>query len=275
MSAIGLLIVSALLWSTGGVLIKSVDRTPLGIAGGRSLVAAILLLLVRRKIRWRVSKEACGGAVAYAGTVILFVLANRTTTAANAILLQFTAPVYVAIFGPWYLGERATRLDIVSVVLALAGMVLFFLDNFQLNHFLGNSLAIGSGVAFAWLVLFLRKQKDASPIDSIVVGNALAALVCLPFSGGSYPDTRSLLLLVCLGAFQLALPYFLYSKAIRHVSALEAITVTFVEPILNPVWALLLIGERPSTWALVGGFTIFMAVVLRAILPVYARATKR
>ncbi len=262
-SALGLLLLSAFFWSLGGVLIKSVEWTALGIAGGRSAIAALAIFLFYRRFRFRKSLAQWGGALAYAGTVILFTLANRNTTAANSILLQFTAPVYVALFGRWYLGERTTKLDWFSIMLAFFGMTLFFGGDLSFREVWGNLFAVVSGVSFAWLVLFLRKQKDGSPIESIFLGNALAAVLCLPFSGGTLPNGFSWLLLTALGVVQLAIPYILYSKAIRSVMAIEAITVTFIEPILNPIWVFLILGERPGRLAFLGGAIILSAVALK------------
>jgi drug/metabolite transporter (DMT)-like permease len=266
-SAIGLLLASALLWSTGGFLIKSVDWSPMGIAGTRSAIAALVLFACFRKFEFTWSFAQIGGALAYAGTVILFVTANKMTTAANAILLQFTAPIYVALFGSRYLGERTSRLDWLTIVCALGGMTLFFSDQISARNALGNVLAIVSGVSFAWLVLFLRKQKNGSPMESIFLGNVLAALLCLPFAIGSAPQPSGWLFLAALGVFQLALPYFFYTKAIKHVSAIEGILVPVVEPILNPVWVLLLMGEKPGPMALIGGAIILFSVLGRTLAP--------
>jgi drug/metabolite transporter (DMT)-like permease len=132
-----------------------------------------------------------------------------------------------------------------------------------------------SGISFAWLVLFLRKQKDGSPLESIVLGNVLGALICLPFALGSAPPLKGWIFLAALGIFQLALAYYLYSKAIKHVSAIEAILVTYIEPVLNPIWVLLLMGEKPGKMALVGGAVILIAVVVRSVAPTLRSATLR
>jgi len=185
--AVVLLALTAVLWSTSGVLIKAIRWNPMAIAGTRSAVtAAVLLAFVRRRnFTW--SAAQLGGAVAYAGTVVLFVVATKLTTAHNAILLQYTAPIHIALFGPWFLNERAHWFDWLVIALLLGGMVLFFLDKLSATGTWGNLLAIASGVSFGWMTLFLRKQKAASPLESIFLGNLLAAAVCCPFIFGSMP----------------------------------------------------------------------------------------
>jgi len=174
-SAVILLLITAVLWSTGGVLIKYVSWNPIAIAGMRSAIASLIMIAVVGKPRLTWSGVQIGGAVAYMATVVLFVLATKLTSAANAILLQYTGPIYVALFGRWFLGERTTRLDWITIAVVIIGMTLFFMDSLSSDGMLGNCIAIASGVAFAWLALFLRKQKEERPEDSIILGNWLAA----------------------------------------------------------------------------------------------------
>jgi drug/metabolite transporter (DMT)-like permease len=264
--AIVLLIITAMLWSSGGLLIKSVAWNPIAIAGARSAVTALLLLAYVRRPHLTWSSAQIGGAIAYAVTVFLFITANKLTTAANAILLQYSSPIYVALLGARFLGERATWMDWVTIALVIGGMALFFLDDLAVGGFWGNACAILSGATFACLVLLLRKQKDSSPLESVLLGNILTALVSLPFVFGSSPGMSGWVRLSFLGIFQLGLPYILYSLAIRHVTALEAILIPVIEPILNPLWVFLVIGEAPGPWALVGGSIILVSVTVRCVL---------
>lgn len=264
--AVILLIIAAVLWSTGGFLIKLVVWHPFAIAGMRSAIAAVVLLLfVRRpQITWSATQLGC--ALAYAGTVVMFAVANKYTTAANAILLQYTAPVYIALFGAWFLNERTTRLDWMTVFLVLTGMTLFLFDGLKTGNWLGNGLALASAVSFASLVLLLRKQKDASPIESVILGNLLAALIGLPFMFGTMPGAQSWLGLILLGVFQLGISYLLYAKAIRHITALEAVLIPVIEPLLNPIWVMLMFGEKPSGLALIGGIIVLGSVTGRGVI---------
>jgi len=259
---------AAVLWSLGGLLIKLVSWHPVAIAGVRSAIAAVFLLAVIRRPHWTWSPQQVGGAAAYAATVILFVAANKMTTAANAILLQYTAPVYVALLGAWFLKERAGWLDWAVIMTVLAGMALFFLDGLSPRGLWGNIAAIASGLTFAILVLCLRRQKEGSPLESILLGNVLTALIGVPFMIGPPPAARDWAVLAVLGVFQLGLPYVLYSAAIKRVTALEASIIPIIEPLLNPCWVFLMMGEAPGPWALVGGVVVLAVISARCILGV-------
>ena len=262
--AVGFLLGAAVLWSFGGLLIKLISWNPLAIAGARSAIASLVFLAFLRHPRFTWSRAQIGGAVAYAATVVLFVAANKLTSAANAILLQYTAPVYVALFGAWFLGERTTWRDWVTIIAVLGGISLFFLDRLSFNGLWGNVLALLSGLSFACLVLFLRGQKSGSPFESILLGNLLTALIGLPFMISSEPPSAaSLLPLLMLGLFQLGLSYILYIAAIKHVTALEAILIPVLEPLLNPIWVFLAIGEAPGRWALFGSLIVLGAITGR------------
>lgn len=260
-----LLAITATLWSLGGILIKSVNLHPIAIAGIRSAIASVILLATLKKPKFTWSKPQIGAAIAYTATVMLFVAANKMTTAANAILLQYTAPIYVAILGAWLLKEKTTSFDWMIVLIVVGGMCLFFLDKLSINGFLGNILALASGVSFAFLTIFMRMQKDGSPLESILLGNILTIIVAIPFILKSSPTKSGWINLIILGVFQLGIPYVLYSKAIRHITALEAILIPVLEPILNPIWVFLMLGEAPGTFALIGGFIVIAAVTFRCI----------
>ncbi len=270
------LVAAALCWSLAGVLIKYVAASwpGLAVAGGRGFIAAIFLLLTNRGLRFHFSRDQVIGAIGYAACTVTFCTATTLTSAANAILLQYTAPVWVALLGAWLLGEKATRADWLTIAGALAGMTLFFKDSLTLGHLAGDALAVLSGVCFAGMTIALRKQKDSSAVESIILGNALAFLVGLPWI------VRAPLLapsgwaaLVTLGVVQLGVSYWLYARAIRHVTALEAVLIPVIEPILNPVWVLLFMHEKPSGWALAGGAIVLGAVTLRATMSIRARMT--
>jgi len=263
-----LLLLAALCWSLGGVLIKSIDWPPMAIAAGRSAVAIPVMLLCIGRPRFSFSLAQVGGAIAYALTVALFVFATRMTTAANAIFLQYTAPIYVAIIGRWYLGERALRIDWLVIAVALVGIALFFFDRLTIAGFWGNIVALGSGLTFALLALFLRKEKAGSPVASIILGNLIVALAGIPFMLREPLGVGSGWRLLLLGAVQLGLPYVLYGVAIRHVTALEATLIPLIEPVLNPLWVMLALGERPGPWAIFGGALVLAAVLARGALMV-------
>ncbi len=274
--AVLLLVLTALLWSMGGLFIKYVQWNAPAIAGTRSGISALFLIIVGRiprlsaviKSERRESRQTKFllpflGGLACACTMILFVIATKLTTAANAILLQYTAPVWVALFGAWFLKERATPLDWLIIAVVFGGLFLFFFDRFDYRGFWGNIAAIVSGFSYAWMTLLLRKQKR-SPLQSIIIGNIMAALLCSPFMTGPWPDLTGWLALLFLGVVQLGLPYLLYAYAIRHVLAIEAILIPILEPILNPVWVFLFLGETPGSWSILGGLVVLTAVTYRS-----------
>ncbi len=260
------LVTAALLWSSGGLLVKMVNLNPLAIAGGRSFISALLMLAVIRKPSLKFNRYKLGGAVAYTGTVVLLVMAYKLTTAATAILLQYTAPIYVALLGAWFLKERTTLLDWISIFLVFGGMILFFIDEMAPGGLLGNIYATLSGFCFACMVLLLRKQKNESPLESVFWGNVLSSIIGLPFLLSSPIDTSSLIGILLLGIFQLGIPYILYAYALKHVTALEGILIPVIEPILNPVLVFLALGEAPSPRAFLGGFIVLVAIVGRSAI---------
>ena len=271
-----LLVATALCWSLGGLLIKSVDWPPFAVAGARGGIAALFLLATSRSLRFHFSRVQLLGALGYAACTVTFCVATKLTTAANAILLQYSAPVWVALFGAWFLGERATRADWVTIAAVLAGMTLFFADSVELTHALGNSLAVLSGICFAGMTIALRKQKDSSPVESIILGNLLAFAIGLPWIvGAPLLSPAGWIALALLGTVQLGISYWLYVRAIPHVTALETVLIPVIEPILNPLWVLLATGEKPARLALVGGVIVLTAVTLRAVATVRARRAAR
>jgi drug/metabolite transporter (DMT)-like permease len=260
------LIMAALCWSTGGALIKLVDLPPLVVAGWRSLIAGLFIMCIkgvpglpRDRVRW-------SAAISYALCVILFVLATKMTTAANAILLQFTAPIYVALLAPVLLKEPTTRLDWIAILVVMSGIGLFFMDRLSVENVLGNFAGLASGLFYALTLLSFRWQRGNRPYVTVIQGNFLAALLCLPWlllTPPSFGDVPGLLL---LGIFQLAFGYYLYSWAAQYVGAVTAILVTVIEPLLNPIWTYMAVGELPGRYSVIGGMIVLGAVVGRGVL---------
>jgi drug/metabolite transporter (DMT)-like permease len=270
------LIAAALLFSTGGAAIKFISFTGWQVAGLRSGVAALTVWLLvpasRRGWTWR----TFAAGVAYASTLILFVLANKLTTSANTIFLQSTAPLYLLLIGPWLLHERGTAEDLAVMALVAMGLALFFLGREQAvatapNPPFGNALAAASGLTWAFTIVSLRwlGARDASPgaaVSAVVAGNTIAFLTCLPFA---LPLTRGTpadwTVIAYLGVFQIGAAYMLVTTGLRRVPALEASVLLLVEPALNPVWAWMVHGERPGTLAIVGGVVIVSTTTAKAV----------
>ena len=266
------LAIASVLWSTGGLLIKSLPLSSMTIAGARSAIAGLVILAWIRRPQPTWSAAQIGSIVCYMLTVVLFVMATKLTTAANAILLQYTAPVWVALLSAVVTKERLSRIDIFAVIAVILGMGVFFLDRVDAGTMLGNLVAIASGVAFAGVALFMRKQQGKGNVESVLFGNILTALVCLPFFEPFAASADTIVRLLLLGVVQLGISYILYAWAMAHVTALEAVLVTMLEPLLNPLWVVIALGEVPSTTASVGGAVVLAAVVIRGI--VNARQTR-
>lgn len=264
-TAVAALVVCAILWSSGGLLIKLLPLSPLAIAGMRSAIAAgVMFLWLRRKgpLKPVWTPAQFGSIISYMFTVVLFVWATKQTTAANAILLQYTAPVWVAIFSATVAKERLTKIDVAVVGCVMLGMIVFFLDALSPGAIFGNVLAIASGVAFAGVALFMRLQRGTSTTESIILGNVLTAIVCIPLAGEiPTASIEWILPLLVLGVLQLGVSYLLYSWSLAYVTALEAVLITVLEPLLNPLWVGLALGEVPSSTSILGG-----AIVITAIL---------
>jgi drug/metabolite transporter (DMT)-like permease len=217
-----------------------------------------------------------GAGLGYAGLLITNVVATKLTTSANAILLAYTAPVYVALLAPLVLGERTRRADWAFLALTAGGMVLFFLDRLSPTGLWGNVVALGTGLCYAVFTLCMRAQKDASPMAlvwSVTLGHGLTALAGLPFLFSGWPGAAGWLGLAYLGVVQQGVSLALYCWAIKRLGALEAILIMTLEPILNPVWVALGYGELPGPWAIAGGAVVIGAVTLRGVVATKTTST--
>ena len=263
--AVIFLLLTALLWSSGGLFVKVIDWQPLSIFGGRGIIASLVFLLVLRGVRLRYSRMQLAGAAGYAAAQFLFILATKLTAAANAIFLQYTAPIHVLLLGYWILGERPLRIDWITMGAIFAGLLLFFGDALNLEGLYGNIAAVLSGISMAVMMVCMRAQKDGRPADIVLLGSLFSALIGLPSllqESWTLPDVG---IILYLGFFQTSLAFILYTRAIRQVRALESILILTLEPILNPLWVLLVVGEVPGPLAIAGGTIVIGAVVARAL----------
>jgi drug/metabolite transporter (DMT)-like permease len=261
---------AALLWSTGGLFIKATPLGALEVSFGRSFFAALTVAYLTRHEGFRANGVTLAASALYAALLILFVVANKLTTAANAIFLQYTAPVYVMLLEPWMYGERRRWRDLFVVGACLAGMALFFVGQLRPQDVSGNLTALASGLCFAFFLLLLRHPKAGrvNRASSALYGNVIICLVTAPaFAGAAGALTgRDLAILFYLGVFQIGVAYTLFTLGIRRgVRSLDAGIVGYIEPMLNPVWVFLFIGERPSGWAVVGGVIIIAAVMAHTL----------
>ncbi|MFN2136267.1 MAG: DMT family transporter [Candidatus Promineifilaceae bacterium] len=260
------LFVAVILGSTSGLLIKISGWDALALNGARSLIAAGVVWAYLRRPQFTWSGAQIGGAAAYALAITTFVVATRWTTAANAVFLQFTAPLWVALFSIWLLGERPKRSDWLTMAAVALGMLLFFGGALTPTGFWGNIVAIVSGMSLGMMYTALRMQRDGSPTETILLGNLIAAAVGLPFIFlNSQPfDAFNVSIVLFMGVLQLGLPFLLISLAIKEISAIETVLTQTLAPVTNSLFVYLGIGERPSGSALAGAIIITLAIVANA-----------
>ncbi len=261
-----LLILTSVLWSFAGVCVKFISWNGFAAAGIRGLIAALMILIVSKRPRLPRSGYQVAAILSYVGLVVLLILSTKLTTAANAILLQYTAPIYSAILGYFLLKEPVSRHDVIVIILVLTGLSIFLYDGLADGRMLGNLLALLSGVCYGAMNVFMRKCDKDAPADNIFWGNLLAFLLTLPFMGHLDLTAVNIGLILFMGIFQLGLAYILYAIAIPYVPALEATIITVLEPILNPVWVMLFYGEKPSILTIVGGAIVLLAISGKDIL---------
>lgn len=267
---------AALLFSTGGAAIKSTTLNSWQVASFRSGVAALMVWLVMREARRGWTWHALPVGAAYAATMILFVAANKLTTAANTIFLQATAPLYVLALSPLLLKEKIRARDLGFMALVAVGMLLFFVERPPAaatapDPRAGNLLAAISGVCWAATIMGFRWMgsrpgSDGNTFPSVVAGNAIAFLVCLPMALPAYPSGVDVAAIGYLGVFQIGAAYLLLATGIRHVPAVEASTLLLLEPAVNPFWAWLVHGERPGAWSLAGGALILGSTLAKTVV---------
>jgi len=261
----------AFLWSIAGLFIKMVDWNPFAIAGIRSLIASLVMLAWIRKPRFTWSAAQILASLFLAATMLLFVVANKTTTAANAILLQYTAPVVAAVSGGILLKEKVHLEQWLAMVFIALGMVIFFMEQVSPGAALGNMLAVLSGLTFGLYSVFMRKQKRGSPFESALLGHwmvAGTALVACLFMPVPVFTAKSALAILVLGIFQIGFASILFATAIKRITAVETMLLAVIEPLFNPFWVFLATGEKPSVNALAGGGIIVAAVTAATIVSV-------
>lgn len=265
-------VAAALLWSTGGLFIKATALSAFELSFGRSLLAALTVAYFTRREGFRLNAVTVVGAALYAALLLLFVMATKNTTAANAIFLQYTAPVYILIFEPLLFQEKFRAGDFVVVLCCVAGITLFFVGHLKPEEMNGNLMALGSGVCFAFFMLLIRHPRAGrvNRASSIIYGNLLLSLATAPAFAAAVVENRisaqDVAIIFFLGVFQIGIAYTLFTHGIkRGVRSLDAGLVGYIEPLSNPIWVYIFLGERPSRWAILGGAIIITAVVLHMI----------
>ena len=263
-------LVAVLLWSTGGLFIKLTSLDAYQVTCFRSLFAAITVLLLTRKQGLKIDAFGIFATIVYALLLFLFVWATKKTTAANAIFLQYTAPIYILILAPFVIGEKFHIRDLITVVIVLAGMSLFFVGQLRLEDYQGNVAALGSGVLLGVYIMLLKHPKAGhlNPVITVIYGNFLLAAITAPSGIAALPTMTATdwFAVLFLGIIQIGISYILFIKGVRGgTRPLDASLIGFIEPLLNPVWVFIFVGERPSQWALLGGGIIVTAIAVHTI----------
>ncbi|OLE53452.1 MAG: hypothetical protein AUG51_13500 [Acidobacteria bacterium 13_1_20CM_3_53_8] len=268
---------AAIIWSTGGLFIKLTTLSPYELTFWRSLFAAFTVALFTRREGFGLNRMTALTSLLYAALLLLFVIANKRTTAANAIFLQYTAPIYMLVFEPLLYKEKFRSRDLVVVVVCIAGMSLFFVGQLKPSDIEGNLAALGSGICMALYFLFLRhaRSREVNRASSVIYGNLLLivamAIVAPAMSPDGlrvlFPSFKNFLLVAYLGVIQIGFGYTLFTLGMaRGVRSLQAGIVGYVEPVLNPIWVFLFYGEQPTRWAILGGAIIITAVIAHTLL---------
>ncbi|NNE99605.1 MAG: DMT family transporter [Pyrinomonadaceae bacterium] len=269
-----LVLTGVLLWSTGGLFIKLTTLNAFHVNLGRALFAAVtvgIFIAVKRQLKfdWFIVFTS----LFYAATLSTFVYANKNTTAANAIFLQYTAPIYILVFAPFILKEKFRLTDLITVAVCLAGMSLFFLEapnpqnRLAANIYVGNIAGLISGICLGLYFVFLRHPRSLkfNPALSVLYGNIIIVFFMLPIvlREPQIPGFEDIIAVSYLGIFQIGIAYLLFTYGVaRGVRSLDASIIGYIEPLLNPVWVFLFVKETPSKWAILGGLIIISAIIL-------------
>ena len=270
----GLIYISftAFLWSSSGLFIKVLNINAFQISFFRSAIAALTIFFVtilrKKKVKFEFDTVSNLSAFFYAGILILFVIATKMTTAANAIFLQFTAPIYLVILEPIFLKTKFESKNLITIIICIFGMVLFFFGRLELGNIYGNLLAICSGICFAMFSLLLKYKKirknSNNTIQSAIMGNVLVAVITFFLVFPSFSLSMSeALILIYMGVIQIGISYIIFNEGIKYVSATESMIIATLEAIFNPIWVFAGIGEAPSVYAIIGGLIIFSAIIWR------------
>ena len=286
-------VAAVLLWSTGGLFIKLTALDAYQVTFFRSLLAGLTVLILTRKSGLRINVFGLLVSCIYATLLFLFVWATKQTTAANAIFLQYTAPVYILILAPFVIGEKFHLRDLLTVIFCIGGMSLFFVGDLTIGDYQGNLAALGSGIFLGLYIMLLKHPRltgiragqaetpgaplrPINPVITVIYGNFLLALVTLPSGIKALPvmNAVDLFAVAFLGIVQIGIAYILFIKGVSGgTRPLDASIIGFIEPLLNPVWVFLFIGEAPSRWAILGGTIIVATVVMHTVVQYRERNT--
>jgi drug/metabolite transporter (DMT)-like permease len=290
LSPVWYVVIAVLLWSTGGLFIKLTSLDAYQVTFFRSFLAGVTVLLATRKHGLRINFFGIICSLIYATLLFLFVWATKHTTAANAIFLQYTAPIYILVLGPFVIGEKFHVRDLATVIFCLVGMSLFFVGKLEISDYEGNAAALCSGIFLGLYIMLLRHPKATglpaaaaadgavlssttpkplNPVITVIYGNFILALATAPAGIAAIPTLtfKDIFAVSFLGIIQIGIAYILFIKGVSAgTRPLDASIIGFIEPLLNPVWVFLFVGEQPSNWAILGGSIIVATVVIHTLI---------
>ena len=261
-----LMVITAAMWSLGGIFIKLISWSPFLIAGIRSGISGSIMAMymAATHTHFKLNRYSVLAGVGLAFSATLFTIANKLTTAANAIVLQYTAPIFILIISAIFFKQKMQKRDVLVVCITMGGMVLFFLDQLSPGNMLGNLFGILAGIFLAQMFVMVGRggDDDATRMSGIMIAHVLTLMIGLPIG---IPQTTEIaaieiVYVIILGVFQLGIPYVLYGIASRDCPPLACSLIGMLEPLLNPVWVAIFIGEVPGPFALVGAVIIIATV---------------
>jgi len=270
--AIMLMVLAAVLWSTGGLFVKLIPWNPLAIYGGRAMIANIVILAYmiydhkkpkpkeKQQPFLTINLHTFLGGLAYSSLSLFYISATKFTTAANAIVLQFTAPVWIIVFSLIFLKKKPRKEDLIAVFFVMIGISVFFIDGIETGHMFGNMLGVCSGISLATMVLMTKHEKIKKPIEIAFVGNTIATIIGIGFVFSQQINATIISYMLFLGIFQIGISFIFYSIAIPHLSPLDAVFIPVLEPLLNPVWVFLLTGEKIGSIAIFGAIIVLVTI---------------
>lgn len=261
-----LMALCAVMWSIGGIFIKLISWNPFLITGVRSVIAALILggYMFVSKTPVRLTKYSLGAGIGLSASCIFFVMANKMTTAANAIVLQYTAPIFILLMSAFLFKQKLHKREIIVVAITMCGIVLFFLDQLSPGNVLGNIFGILAGVFLALMFVMVGQggEDDSIRMSGILFAHCIASALGVPIGLAMTTSTTGLEIfyVVILGVFQLGIPYLLYTVASRNCPPLACSLIGMLEPLFNPVWVAIFVGEIPGAFALAGAVVIIAVV---------------
>lgn len=260
------MLICALLWSIAGIFMKLIPWNGFAIAGVRSLIAGLTMLtyVLIKGYKLIINRKTLAAGLFTALVYTCFTVANKLTTAANAIVLQFTSPVFIVVFSALIFKQRIRRRDIGVVILTLLGITLFFFDQLKPGYIAGNFVAIAAGLFMALMFILVGDLEPEARFSAIIIGQGLTFLIGLPFilRDGLVFTPAIIASILTLGIFQLGISYILYVKASKYCPPLACCLLGALEPLLNPVWVAIFDGERPGVWALIGGVIVVASITV-------------